>query len=71
MEWQPIETVPKDGSSVLIYTEDGIVEATFHKCEHCNDWWHDWNVCAIESYDPFHLASPPTAWMPLPKPPAV
>lgn len=72
MEWQPIETAPKDGTEVLIYYPE---------------WGNKKNVVFAAEYDigrpgmeevegtwyVFHYgpkpAAPPTHWMPLPPPP--
>lgn len=64
MEWQPIESAPKDGSRVIIYdpdipSEKGIVtEALF-------DSWRETWTDTVETY----LRYNPTHWMPLPEPP--
>jgi len=61
MTWQPIETAPKDGTSILIATNadaDGVVIAR----------WFKYNgLAAFRDGD----ADPhsPTHWMPLPNPP--
>lgn len=57
--WQPIETAPRDGSTILVW---------FDKAErHFMLYWFNDSWCFIggnirPSYDPSH-------WMPLPKPP--
>ena len=56
MEWQPIETAPKDGTRVLIFSVDEVVVAHYE-----GDMW-----CENE-YD--NLWHNPTHWMPLPEPP--
>ena len=60
MEWQPIETAPKDGRNVLIFNEDGIEIG----------WWSrgtsEW--CRQDMY---LSTAQPTHWMPLPAPPNV
>lgn len=68
-EWRPIETAPKDGSSVVIYGDIDASEAI-----------PDYAVC---SWEPAAIGQPagwvldghesvmfvPTHWMPLPSPP--
>jgi len=59
MTWQPIETAPKDGTSVLVYDEGIIVIS--HWIGESDDmlgWWDNGIM------DPS-----PTHWMPLPEPP--
>lgn len=74
MEWQPIETAPKDGTEIIVFHKDGGVCAAF--CPGDGFAWHcmDGNntvihksgksIPAITSF----LESP-THWMPLPEPP--
>lgn len=69
MEWQPIETAPKDGFSVLI-SFDGIVgEAHYYDQDNEHEGWY-W---AQEHWTDAHVSGPvyPTHWMPLPAPPEV
>jgi hypothetical protein len=58
-EWQPIETAPKDGSSVLLFEPDGLGRFVGY-----------WNVprqafAALTSV----WETEPTYWQPLPQPP--
>ena len=70
MEWQPIETAPRDGTHIWVYMEECQIEAwwdgeewycvrlALHGCGYCS--WRD------------HASSrddAPTHWMPLPDPP--
>ena len=66
MNWQPIETAPKDGEMVLLWVPD------FHKV--CTGWfcqatklWPD-NEPFTEDGEPCNVGLP-TRWMPLPQPP--
>lgn len=66
MEWQPIETAPKDGTEILVCAPSHgkgpgqfVVIVTFLDGE----WTTDRN-----SFD--HSIWPPTHWMPLPHPPS-
>lgn len=63
--WQSIETAPKDGSSVLLWTRDGICEGSWYR----TTWRPD---CCDTTYDMAAavLFCQPTHWMPLPPPPA-
>jgi hypothetical protein len=84
IEWQPIETAPKDGSAVLLswaidadgnvirWDEDlttaSIFVAVAWWC--CHRCW--WRVAAETPYDDSSgLGFAPTHWMPLPLPPEV
>ena len=63
MEWQPIETAPKDGTNVLLCA-DGYVEIGF--------WLpnpHTWNDGAWWVEGGQITARNTTHWMPLPKAP--
>ena len=65
MSWQPIETAPKDGTTVIAYrpTTPPHIEGMYWVGE--NDSWH-W------SYDgdsPREGGQQPTHWMPLPEAP--
>lgn len=60
-QWKPIETAPKDGSSILVFNgKTGAVH-----------WdgagWVAGISCSNGSA--FYLGNPPTHWMPLPPPP--
>lgn len=70
MEWKPIDTAPKDGTLILVYTASGIVECKYEKFPYCEDWAHYWHVNVVESYESIYLVDKPTHWMQLPPPPA-
>jgi hypothetical protein len=61
MDWQPIETAPKDGTRVLLYWPHWCEEAITGKWSKRNQW-ESTVVCADCGPDPTH-------WMPLPAPP--
>ena len=63
MEWQPIETAPKDGTSVIIFV-DGLQIVAFWGC---TGW--ELNAPLFELFYP-EIYGEPTHWMPLPAPPA-
>lgn len=64
-EWQPIETAPKDGTSILAWTAGGICEIAFEYGEFeqlpCFSTYDDCGSAV--------LICKPTHWMPLPPPP--
>ena len=67
MEWQPIETAPKDSTIVLLYglcvdwASAGVTMGYFNED-------YGWRSQETDGYnDPFLLQ--PTHWMPLPEPP--
>lgn len=66
--WQPIETAPKDGSSVLVTNDRGMFVASFdvEGPDDCLDrFWHVWDG----KWSRDLRGSLPTHWMPLPDPP--
>ena len=85
MDWQPIETAPKDGTSVLLFTTcHGVCEAWFAKgewsddtpispAEYSGEFW----VCCDDAFslevelgpDGWEHHGTATHWMPLPPPP--
>lgn len=78
MEWQPIETAPKDRTRILICDEDGIINIA--------EWVNRWDECQVfvkttkagdvyktvredKGYWQSECVFLPTFWMPLPAPP--
>jgi hypothetical protein len=67
IEWQPIETAPKDGSQIDVFV--------LHRGRVCNVRWSlngCWSEYALDDFDGTSwqkLDGLPTHWMPLPKPP--
>lgn len=57
MEWQPIETAPKDGTQILLGKVGGSMIVGF------------WNGYAWDDGDFDSNVSWPSHWMPLPEPP--
>lgn len=68
MEWQPIETAPKDGTPVLVFVpRDRFVAVMQYKPRHNGDKiGGDWAEDLGEQFWRFT----PSHWMPLPEPPA-
>lgn len=69
-EWQPIETAPKDGSSVLLWSEAwdmswGVVIGSYD----AGAWVTSEGQTADDDEDEFGSIAP-THWMPLPPPPS-
>jgi len=61
MEWQPIETAPKDGAWLLLYWVTMPI-TLYPFCAFWDDgWWHP----SFRDYGEVF----PTHWMPLPEPP--
>lgn len=62
MEWEPIETAPKDGTDVLVFAPSLYGENKFQVayCFYGQLWEYGYEGTPIT----------PTHWMPLPKPPA-
>lgn len=72
MDWQPIETAPKDGTEVLLW-----LGFPFSRIEYAK-WYQGWGLW-IDAEDPEPEDSDevrgtgelvPTHWMPLPEPPS-
>lgn len=70
MEWQSIETAPKDGTHLLLYGKQDAIEELGEFIGPLSGYWDalDGSWCATASTwrGPFVEA---THWMPLPKPP--
>ena len=61
IEWKPIETAPKDGAYLLLYSEDeGVLIGTWS----AGDWYKDGFVTDSLPVEEV------TRWMSLPEPPA-
>lgn len=64
-EWQPIETAPRDGTDVLVATDD-------HKVFAAHSYGGEWVAQADSAADGIYLSfdvGELTHWMPLPEPP--
>ena len=62
--WQPIETAPKDGTSILVYGPDIRQPFYMDVCAWPPNWEGKWPVAYMA-----YAAGEPTHWMPLPQPP--
>lgn len=70
MNWQPIETAPKDGTHIMVwdasFTDDFGSEPQNVVVCWCKDRWE------LSHYDAFSCSpANVTHWMPLPEPPQV
>ena len=71
MDWQPIETAPKDGTSILLLIEDVAIEGYWEVPTYASGkpyWYvpsvssHGCGCCPSDNEEPTH-------WMPLPAKP--
>lgn len=74
MEWQPIETAPKDGTRILVITKDGVcVVARWEKWLHISGWTiyriPDDKMKWIGKSTEWLIVNDVSEWMPLPPPP--
>lgn len=60
-DWQPIETAPKDGTEILLFSPNGIIQGFFNG----QRWKQD---IFYENSDDYFIFSP-SHWMPLPDSP--
>jgi hypothetical protein len=78
INWQPIETAPKDGTAILVYGADPCVYADDYGCRapYFVAYWDnsdtDEPIWRYASYDGGYYGAcyKPTHWMPLPDPPS-
>jgi len=66
-EWLPIETAPKDGTEVLVFSPDvyyPVEIVTWQKNPYNGDAW-----ASARCVDGLTISGRPTHWMPLPPPP--
>lgn len=73
VEWQSVETAPKDGSQFLGLLSNGwyeLVRFNLATADYAYQWWRTLNttVPVIETH-PGYTGIHITHWMPLPKPP--
>lgn len=65
MDWQPIETAPKDGTSILGYPHFRVTHWQAEDCYPAPGWVSEWDY-SLELYITDTKLS---HWMPLPEPP--
>ena len=68
-DWQPIETAPKDGTEVLLWTDEypRVVSASYREFGEWEGWtFTDEALADIQPEGPRE----PSHWMPLPPPPS-
>lgn len=65
IEWKPIETAPKDGTPIWLYTACGQCEGYWKYGE----WEQDAIYCTYDGTGGPAFECNPTHWMPLPPPP--
>ena len=75
-EWRPIETAPKDGTSILLHFDSPHRPQNWEKeCSAVNtavgQWWEgdDAWICYMDMVRDPECHFEPTHWMPLPEPP--
>jgi len=66
MEWQPIETAPRDDADILIYNDRGWFVAWFDPQWSADGWWM---VSDGKDFERPLRGDEPTHWMPLPEAP--
>lgn len=83
LRWQPIETAPKDGRTILLgrfnelgkwrtmrgkWCSKGVIKSEWENVD-CDEGWYE---TSVENEDiPNCWFTAPSHWMPLPKPPAI
>ena len=71
MEWQPVETAPKDNTEILVWNGDSVNMCTWcivdytRKGESIFGWGIPWSDCQYIDKQPIHIEDV-THWMPLP-----
>lgn len=75
MNWQPIETAPKDGTEILIFRPIGtqhdpwMFVATWQQCDGCGSVVDGGIFMSNACVDSYVGTTHATHWMPLPEPP--
>jgi uncharacterized protein DUF551 len=70
IDWQPIETAPRDGTNIMLYYPLKEVNESWEGIVFCywNKWENNW-VWSGRARRTFSRGFQPTHWMPLPEPP--
>ena len=71
-EWQPIETAPKDGTRILVFTVHGEIEISeWYSLEHFHYKYIADNLFEkiVDEPNEGWNSNTPIFWMPLPEPP--
>jgi hypothetical protein len=68
MEWQPMETAPRDGTDIIVW--DGEIRTLTHWDKASHVPIYGWLTLVCHDPEDMDLMDPtPTHWMPLPEPP--
>ena len=72
MDWKPIESAPRDGTSILVYVPAPTVGGRVMQASWSADWYGDktnqgWMPANCDEEYGCHYVA--THWMPLPSPP--
>lgn len=67
-EWQPIETAPKDGTSILVWRRNQVLVAHWDIDKYAKTPRPYWGAFDVWNKTSNRL-TPPTHWMPMPRPP--
>jgi hypothetical protein len=70
MEWQPIETAPKDGTIIDVWAKYGDGGERYPNAEFIRGEWRVWGIDGFESPGYVKIDGTATHWMPVPGPPA-
>lgn len=68
MDWQPIETAPKDGEPIQIFVPHGFIGSLWDQRILQATWYSNHQKWVALGQDT-KLEHKPTHWMPLPEPP--
>ncbi|MBE3145099.1 MAG: hypothetical protein IMZ61_14450 [Planctomycetes bacterium] len=72
MDWRPIDTAPKDGTKILVFTIHGDIELSEYcimENSHYEEVENGLYRKAIDKSTEFWNGNKPVLWMPLPLPP--